>query len=99
MSRQQHKGIKFRYGNLHKEYIKTEFPLQYQILLMTGKLQPYLMTVQKSAARLKRKLQEQMMNNPSSEFLTNLQSHRMTEQQIEEIVLNEVVYQPLVITD
>ncbi|MBQ9749196.1 MAG: TnpV protein [Clostridia bacterium] len=98
MSR-QHKGIKFRYGNLHKEYIKTEFPMQYQILLMTGKLQPYLMTVQKSAAQLKRKLQEQMMNNPSSEFLTNLQSHRLTEQQIEEIILTEVVYQPLVITD
>ncbi len=99
MSRKQHKGIKFRYGNLHKEYIKTEFPLQYQILLMTGELQPYLMTVQKSAARLKRRLQAQMMKNPSTEFLTNLQSHRMTEQQIEEIVLTEVVYQPLVITD
>ena len=41
------------YGTLRKEFLKTEFPMQYQILLMTGGLSAHLKKTEKAAQALK----------------------------------------------
>ena len=44
------------YGTLREEFLKTEFPMQYQILLMTGGLSAHLKKTEKAAQALKRRL-------------------------------------------
>lgn len=86
----------YRYGTSRKEYLKTEYPMQYQILLMTGELPVHLKKIEKEAQALKRQLtQVRLRGSLSSDFLTNLQNIRQTEQAIEEEILTTVVYRPL----
>lgn len=89
--------------NLAEEYrrfLKTEFPMQYQILLMTGGLSAHLKKTEKAAQALKRRLTAEVLSdNSSSNYLKNLQDNRMAEMEIERTILEEIVYQPLETTD
>lgn len=88
------------YGTLRKEFLKTEFPMQYQILLMTGGLSAHLKKTEKAAQALKRRLTAEVLSdNLSSNYLKNLQDNRMAEMEIERTILEEIVYQPLETTD
>lgn len=88
------------YGTLRKEFLKTEFPMQYQILLMTGGLSAHLKKTEKAAQALKRRLTAEVLSdNSSSNYLKSLQDNRMAEMEIERTILEEIVYQPLETTD
>ena len=90
----------FHFGILRKEYLKTEYPMQYQILLMTGELPAHLMKIEQAAQILKRRLTTKMLSgNSSSNYLKNLRDNRTAEMEIERIILEEIVYQPLETTD
>ena len=90
----------FHYGNLRREYLKSEYPRQYQILLMTGQLHAHLTLIQKQAKEMRERLSRQMRpSKSSSSFLTNVQALRQAEHTVEEIVLSEVVYQPYTTID
>ena len=89
----------YRYGNLRREYLKAEYPREYQILLMTGQLSQHLTAIQKQAMSLRAQLEKTTeANNSTSSFLTKVQSLRQAEHTIEETVLAEVVYQPYITT-
>ncbi|MBD5086445.1 MAG: TnpV protein [Clostridiales bacterium] len=84
----------FHYGNLRRDYLKSEYPRTYQILLMTGQLPRHLKSIQKQAMNMRKQLSKQMTGESSLNFLMNVQNLRETEHTIEEMVLTKVVYQP-----
>ena len=84
--------VNLRYGILRREFLKENYPLQYQILLSTNQLHLHLIRIAREAENMREILTAKIYPKSSSDFLTNLQAARVAENQVEEIILAEVVF-------
>ena len=88
-----------RYGRMRKEYLQDHQPMLFQSLLLTGKLYPHLLEIEKTAnSRMEQLLPQMMKRLGVTEQLkvgdmmkwVGLMNNCKT--QAEEMILNELIY-------
>ena len=88
-----------RYGRMRKAYLKNHQPMLFQSLLMTGKLYPHLLEIEKTANRRMEQLLPQMMKRlgvteqlKAGDMMKWVGLMNNCKAQTEETILNELIY-------
>ena len=86
-----------KYSRMARTYLKKQRPVQYNSLILSEKLFPYLKEIGETAERRMEQLQTDLLQaNPAPDKATQqmawVQHMNMLRAQAEEIVLNELVY-------
>ena len=74
-----------RYGRMRKAYLKNHQPMLFQSLLLTGKLYPHLLEIEKTANRR----MEQLKAGDMMKWVGLMNNCKA---QAEELILNELIY-------
>ncbi len=86
-----------RFSRMARTYLKEQRPILYNDLILTEQLFPYLKELGETAARRMEQLEaELLIANPAPDKATQqmawVQHMNMLKAQVEEIVLNELIY-------
>ena len=88
-----------RYGRMRKTYLKNHQPMLFQSLLLTGKLYPHLLEIEKTANSRMEQLLPQLMKRlgvteqlKAGDMMKWVGLMNSCKAQAEEMILNELIY-------
>ena len=86
-----------KYGRMRLNFLKQQHPVLYHTMLLNGSLYPHLMEVEQTAeSRMQQTMAQLLKQNPAPDKEQNqmawVQHMNSLQEQVEELVLNELIY-------